>query len=341
MADVDLSAYAENTVAIGPGLCGIPFDGTFDGNGHVIRNLSIADPSGQRVGLFGTLGPSGLIENLELAEARVMGHTWVGALVGYNAGGVVRGCRVTADVQGMGGAGGIAGISIGNASISDCRADVRVSARWSEAGGIAARNSGSTIAWCAVTGTVTGADSTGGVAGSQGEGMVSDSSSTCSITGGRQTGGIVGRNAYSGEHTVGGLVGFSDSEVSDCWAAATVFGASPAGGLIGENVYGFVSRCYSYGMVGGPAPEGGLVGAQRGGCLYEGCFYDCEVDALPPAVVDTAGIFPRSSVELMSQRTYAQVGWDFVGETANGTDEIWLIVEGQDYPHLWWEAEEE
>ena len=28
---------------------------------------------------------------------------------------------------------------------------------------------------------------------------------------------------------------------------------------------------------------------------------------------------------------------DFVGETDNGTDDIWWIVEGQDYPRLWWE----
>jgi len=30
-----------------------------------------------------------------------------------------------------------------------------------------------------------------------------------------------------------------------------------------------------------------------------------------------------------------------VGETANGTDDIWWILEGQDYPHLWWELPEE
>jgi hypothetical protein len=26
-----------------------------------------------------------------------------------------------------------------------------------------------------------------------------------------------------------------------------------------------------------------------------------------------------------------------VGETANGTEDIWWIDEGQDYPRLWWE----
>jgi len=31
--------------------------------------------------------------------------------------------------------------------------------------------------------------------------------------------------------------------------------------------------------------------------------------------------------------------WDFVGETANGTEDIWWILEGQDYPRFWWEAQ--
>jgi len=31
--------------------------------------------------------------------------------------------------------------------------------------------------------------------------------------------------------------------------------------------------------------------------------------------------------------------WDFIGETANGTEDIWWILEGRDYPRLWWETE--
>ena len=28
---------------------------------------------------------------------------------------------------------------------------------------------------------------------------------------------------------------------------------------------------------------------------------------------------------------FLNAGWDFVNETANGTDDIWWILEGQDY----------
>jgi hypothetical protein len=36
--------------------------------------------------------------------------------------------------------------------------------------------------------------------------------------------------------------------------------------------------------------------------------------------------------------TFLRAGWDFVGEARNGTEEIWWIEEGEDYPRLSWEA---
>ena len=354
MADIDLSVLAEGAVRNAGSSYSTPFNGTFDGDGHVIRNLTITNSSGKCIGLFGTLGRSGQLKDLDLADARVIGHTYVGALVGYNAGGTIHNCSIAAEVQGVGYIGGIAGISIDDGLMSDCRADVRVLGQWYETGGIAGANSGSTITRCAATGTVTGQQSTGGVVGRQdGWSLVSDSFSTCSVTGGRWTGGVLGRNAYSmvsgcfatgdvsGVQGVGGLVGFSDAEVSDCWAGATVSGELSVGGLIGENVYGFVLRCYSRSAVAAGVGKGGLIGSQQGRGFYDGCFYDCDVDVLPPAVVDATGIYPKPSVELMMQRTYTQAGWDFVDETENGTDDTWWILEGQDYPRLWWELGDE
>jgi len=34
---------------------------------------------------------------------------------------------------------------------------------------------------------------------------------------------------------------------------------------------------------------------------------------------------------------FTSSGWDFVAESANGTEDIWKIFDGLDYPHLWWE----
>jgi hypothetical protein len=44
---------------------------------------------------------------------------------------------------------------------------------------------------------------------------------------------------------------------------------------------------------------------------------------------------------MQTASTFLDAGWDFVGETANGTEDIWKIAEGLDYPRLWWETTEE
>ena len=43
------------------------------------------------------------------------------------------------------------------------------------------------------------------------------------------------------------------------------------------------------------------------------------------------------SAEMQTASTFFDAGWDFGDEVANGTDDIWWILEGQDCPRLWWE----
>jgi hypothetical protein len=43
---------------------------------------------------------------------------------------------------------------------------------------------------------------------------------------------------------------------------------------------------------------------------------------------------------MMTAGVFLEAGWDFAGETANGTEDIWWIDEGRDYPRLWWEVPE-
>jgi len=44
-----------------------------------------------------------------------------------------------------------------------------------------------------------------------------------------------------------------------------------------------------------------------------------------------------ATAEMQTASTFLEAGWDFVDETANGTGDIWWILEGRDYPRLWWE----
>ena len=64
-----------------------PFQGTFDGQGHVIRNLHIENVAGP-VGLFGEIGSSARIHHVGLAQGLIFlnGIDSVGALVGVNRG---------------------------------------------------------------------------------------------------------------------------------------------------------------------------------------------------------------------------------------------------------------
>jgi hypothetical protein len=63
-------------------------------------------------------------------------------------------------------------------------------------------------------------------------------------------------------------------------------------------------------------------------------FWDMEASDQPTS---TAGE-EKTTAEMQTESTFTDAGWDFVGETVNGTEDIWWIDEGQDYPRLWWET---
>ena len=73
------------------------FTGTFDGNGHVISNLTVTADSSNYVGLFGYLGSSGTdarVANLRIANATVSGRSYVGTLAGCAEDATVTNCSV-------------------------------------------------------------------------------------------------------------------------------------------------------------------------------------------------------------------------------------------------------
>jgi hypothetical protein len=40
-------------------------------------------------------------------------------------------------------------------------------------------------------------------------------------------------------------------------------------------------------------------------------------------------------------KAFLYTGWDFMDESAKGTEDIWWILEGRDYPRFWREAAEQ
>ena len=71
----------------------LPFEGTFDGNGKTISGLNIVPEGNVFSGLFGCLGASGSVRNLDLENISVRGAVYTGGIAGV-AYGHISLCRV-------------------------------------------------------------------------------------------------------------------------------------------------------------------------------------------------------------------------------------------------------
>jgi hypothetical protein len=220
-----------------------PFCGWFDGQGHVVRGLTVNRAEADGVGLFGGIGSGGVIRGLGLEGGAIAGGWHVGGLAGWNAG-TVEQCYATAAVAATGyHVGGLVGGSTG--TLDQCYAAGTVSGD-SHVGGLVGFTSGS-VARCYATGVVAGQDdAVGGLAGYS-SGALSQCDATGTVTG------------QEGDGT-GGLVGNSSGTVTQCNAAGAVTGASSVGGLVGRNYWGAVEGCQATGVVAGANHVGGLVG---------------------------------------------------------------------------------
>jgi len=116
-----------------------------------------------------------------------------------------------------------------------------------------------------------------------------------------------------------------------------VDGNNIIGGLVGHNE-GTISNCYATGPVTGDVNVGALVGYDDGGS-YVSCFWDSDVnpDANGIGNATDPNVIGKPTDEMQTESTFTDAGWDFVGETVNGIEDIWFIPQ-QDYPHLWWEG---
>ena len=203
--------------------------------------------------------------------------------------------------------------------------------------------------------TITGgsvSDAVGGLCGSNGwwtnpGGTIINCYSAGSVSGDWYVGGLLGRNDYSsivtncysvssvnGDLKVGGLVGENyQGHVTNCYSMGSVNGNLKVGGLVGDNNYSRVTNCYSTGSVSGTGNDvGGLVGDNDYGHVTNS-FWDVETSDL----TTSAGGTGKTTLLMQTQATYTDASWDFVGEAANGIEDIWWIDEGNDYPRLWWE----
>jgi len=201
--------------------------------------------------------------------------------------------------------------------------DVNITSSSMYIGGLAGCSKGN-IDNCYSSGTVTGGNTIGGLVG-RNDGTITMSHSNCEVRGGSSTGGFVGHNVGS---------------ITTSYSTGTVSGNNDVGGLVGNFDWDFVgptptiSRCYSTGLVKGTGwSVGGLVGYNWWGFDVTSSLWDTETSGQQTSDGGTG----KTTVEMQSASTFLEVGWDFIDEIENGTDDIWWILEGQDYPRLYWQ----
>lgn len=190
------------------------FYGSFDGQGHEIRDLFIDRPAERDVGLFGAVynQTTTLIENLGVVNAKVTGQDYVGILAGTNYG-TISSCYSSGNVTGDEYVGALVG---GNAAA---------------------------VSACYSIGSVVGGTLVGGLLGGN-TGTVGNSYSVTSAIGDSRVGGLTGgnggtvSNCYSagsvgGNDDIGGLVGadFDGTVTNSFWDTQTSGQAASSGGI--------------------------------------------------------------------------------------------------------------
>lgn len=145
-----------------------PFAGTFDFDGHLVKNLTLTS-DGDYVGIFGYL--TGSVQNLNADGVYITGNKYCGVIAGYSAG-EIKSCSAAGSVNCNEYAGGIVGYNDGSVSRTSSSAKVTGG---SYVGGIAGLENGN-ISLSYSRGAVTADSVSGGIAGSvTASGVIEDS----------------------------------------------------------------------------------------------------------------------------------------------------------------------
>ncbi|MCL2081655.1 MAG: hypothetical protein FWH04_00215 [Oscillospiraceae bacterium] len=230
------------------------FRGTFDGQGYVIRGLSIREEN-QYNGLFGVTVSANIknvgLEDVSIYSEKETGEINGGGLIGFAQDTTITNCYIeesdvlVANYEGTTGhayAGGIVGRAL-DVQISYCFGMVGASAYSIEAN--------------AYTGGITGFG-----------GTISDSWSD----------GESSASAEYGSAYIGGITGLANADITNCYSKSEVFihesmDDAYAGGIAGYSVGVKIIRCYNIGSVYIESEESSYIGgiAGRGGQI-ENCY---------------------------------------------------------------------
>lgn len=365
MADIDLSGRTYTTAPVAPDTVNYPYEYTFDGvlfsgsfNGNGFKFTHLVIDGGDYndfIGLFGKLGSSSEVYDLGIEDSDVSGRHYVAVLTGYTSGNISNCYSNTSSVEADVYGGSLVGENY-LGYLYNCHSTGTVTGG-SCVGGLMGTNMDGSLTYCSSKGTITGFRNVGGLLGEhylsyyiagRNAVLMNCYSNTTVNSKHDFIGGLVGRlfygnivNCYShgyvyGAGYVGGLSGNNDGgTVTNCYSTVRVDSSHYSGGLVGSIYEGNLSNCYSTGRVTGDYTLGGLVGNKGLGCTITSCFWDKNTSGL----TTSGGGTGKTTLQMKTLTTFTSAGWDFIGESVNGNNEIWrLCNNGNDYPHLNWES---
>ena len=332
--DLDLKEICEESIAddaggwVGIGGWDCFFRGIFDGNGHVIKNLTIDNPTANYQGLFGVIYDNAEIKNVALKNVNVTGNDDIGGLVGSAYSDLnIYNCYATGSVTGNDDIGGLVGSNSYN-SIDSCYFVGTVTGV-NTVGGISGLSH--IISNCFASVVVTGEENVGGLKGQgiNSPSYIENSYATGAVSGTNYVGGLTGRggvvNSFSecdviGDKIVGGLVGSSSGEITNCYATGDVTGnSSHVGGLVGSGYSSSntssITNSYATGIVKG---TGLYVGGLAGYSPYtlNNCYATGDVTGSSSYTGGLVGYCHTSSSISNSYATGNVTGDSFVGGLA-------------------------
>ncbi|MCK4959728.1 MAG: hypothetical protein KAT00_10005 [Planctomycetes bacterium] len=338
MADIDLGEFTGNSYnIIGTYSPYMPFSGVFDGNDYSILNFTYRYSTIDRVGLFGWVnGANAEIRDLTLINPEVDAGTgmYVSALVGYLGEGVVKGCVVEGgSIKGDRDVGAIVGYNRDNGIgyVIDCHASAFIEGNDMIGGLVGGNSIGGVITNCSSSCVVIGNAFVGGLVGYATEGIIYNCTSNSDVFGMQSVGGLLGRAELR--------------TIKNCYVLGSVTGYDYVGGLIGKihNAPVEIINCFSACVVDGIIETGGLVGTNDNVGSYTDCFWDVSLNPFLTGIGnldDPPDVIAETTGNLQIQSTYTDVGWDFVDEVQNGSNDEWAMPADGGYPILLWQLEE-
>ena len=315
-SDVDASATASWNSGAGfvpIGDYDHQFVGQLNGLGRAITNLTI-DSQTTDAGLFGYIGATGVVSNVNLTssavtgsfisgtlptnptinQANVDGGQFIGALAGQNNGTIANSSvSGTAAATSWGFVGGLVGWNQGSITTSTTQGSVSISASpitlGSAAGGLVADNQGLIVGSSSRSDVSGWTGRLGGLTGVN-DGSISNDFALGSVT--SESGDL------GGTADLGGLTGLNGGSISNAYAFGSVTGESGSiGGLVGyDQLAGTISSSYAAGKVqltgsmsGPPNNVGGLVGLDEDTSVTIGAMHVAHNVMFSPWDTDTTG----------------------------------------------------